>query len=158
MSATEVALPAEISGKRFSGQSVASPKTTRPSPLADSPPPPLSLSPPQADSTIAPVTPVATSITVRLLNFTFACLLDPRRGGGRSGRTDPGSPGGLGFLHAPCPAAVGTLPKGGDGRTLGRAGPSVHVRHRFVTCAQDPRGRREMRPRHRPGNRRNSGC
>src|SRR3954470_18607641 len=111
MSATEVALPAEIRGMRFSGQSVASPKTTRPEPPPDESSP-SSLPPPHADSAIAPVTPVAMSTALRLLNFTFECLLDPLVRGDGSCLTAPGSPGGLAgvrerALSGSCRDAVG---------------------------------------------------
>src|SRR3712207_6165498 len=117
MSAVEVALPAEISGIRFSGQSVASPKTTRPLPPPESSPP-LSLPPPHADRAIAPVTPVAMSTALRLLNFTFECLLDPRARGERPDLTTPGIAGWTGCLpshtlSADCQETVG---QGATGR------------------------------------------
>ncbi len=82
MLATEVALPAAISGNRFSGKSVDSPKMTRPEPLSPSPPPLSLLPPPQADSTMAPAMPVLSSAAPRLLDFTFDCLPRPAPAGG----------------------------------------------------------------------------
>jgi hypothetical protein len=77
MSCTVVTFPAEMYGRRFCGQSSGAPNVTDPDP---DPPDPLLLLlslPPHADNTIAPVMPVAMSTALRLLNFTFECLLDP---------------------------------------------------------------------------------
>src|SRR3954451_23512592 len=107
MLATEVALPDEISGNRFSGKSVDSPKTTWPLPPDWLLLPPLLLPPPHAVSAIAPVTPVAMSTALPLLNFTFECLLAPHARGDGSRLTAPGSPGGLAdCVAAHCSTAV----------------------------------------------------
>src|SRR4051812_37361916 len=48
------------------------------------------------------------STALRLLNFTFECLLDPHARGERPCLTDPGSPGGrAACLTTPSPRTVG---------------------------------------------------
>src|SRR3712207_5774856 len=87
-------------------------KVLPPSPPPPPPPDPLSSLPPQADSTIAPVRPVAMSAAERLLNLTCNASLVPRCGGNGLVRRQPastdGRPGSCGQVPG-LPVRAGTL-------------------------------------------------
>src|SRR3712207_708173 len=101
------------------------------------PPPPEPLSsppPPQADSSIAPVRPVAMSAAERLLNLTCNASLVPLCGGNGLVRRQPGVHGraaGVVRTQRTMPVRAGTL---------GAPREGVHDRHRLVTSGQHPTG------------------